>query len=196
MTDTSCASGLGPLAATAAACGGDPSGGEGPCLPPVPDPVGEQVLPDLAPAPPTEFNTRNEEGKAVLRFRSILANVGEGEFHLRASRESGEWTVQQLITYSEAGGELREVPAEPVWGGDGHHDWHIAPGGPLLDRGPRRRRQSGGERQEPLRLEGRLLLLRSSSGSRSWSRGTCLRCPRLRTREPPEHFHGDVARLE
>jgi hypothetical protein len=94
--------------------------------PPLDDPVGTPVLPDLIPAPPVEFNTRNEDGRAILRFSSILANVGDGDFHLRASRPSGDWSVHQVITYSDAGGELREVGAELIWGGDGHNHWHIA----------------------------------------------------------------------
>ena len=62
----------------------------------------------------------------MLRFSSVLANIGDGDFLLRASRVSAEWKVEQVITHSEAGGDLRGIDAPLVWGGDGHEHWHIA----------------------------------------------------------------------
>jgi hypothetical protein len=64
--------------------------------------------------------------KWLLRFSSILANVGKGDFVLRATREKGGvWHVEQDIQYSKGGAKATPVPARVVWGGDGHHHWHI-----------------------------------------------------------------------
>jgi hypothetical protein len=61
-----------------------------------------------------------------LRFSSILANVGKGDFILRATRDRGGiWHVEQDIPYSKSGARTVPVPAQVVWGGDGHHHWHI-----------------------------------------------------------------------
>jgi len=61
-----------------------------------------------------------------LRFSSILVNIGKGDFVLRATRaKDGVWHVEQDIQYSKSGAKPTPVPAQVVWGGDGHHHWHI-----------------------------------------------------------------------
>jgi hypothetical protein len=65
-------------------------------------------------------------GRWNLRFSSILANLGKGDFILRATRTiGGSWHVTQDIPYSKGGAKPVPVDAIVVWGGDGHHHWHI-----------------------------------------------------------------------
>jgi hypothetical protein len=65
--------------------------------------VGQAVLPDLVPAPPHDLHNATEEGRWSLTFSSILVNVGDGEFVLRATRDGARWRVQQQISYSKSG---------------------------------------------------------------------------------------------
>lgn len=95
-------------------------------LPSVGNPRGEPLLPDLMPAPPTDFSTSLEEdGRNVLRFSSILVNVGQGNFILRGTRSFDQWTAEQLVEHTESGAVAIQMPASVVWGGDGHEHWHI-----------------------------------------------------------------------
>jgi hypothetical protein len=109
--------------ALAGGCGGDQGFGE-------PDPpVGEPVLPDIVPAVPKHVQMlRRASGKWDLAFTSILVNVGDGDFILRARRfGEREWQVDQVIEYSEGGAEIVPAPdARLAWGGDGHDHWHIS----------------------------------------------------------------------
>jgi Lysyl oxidase len=89
-------------------------------------PVGRPVLPDLVPSPPRRVHLRRMNGRWSLSFDSILVNVGDGEFLLRAKRDgNGKWQVEQDIPYSTSG--AKPVPLRPslVWGGDGHEHWHV-----------------------------------------------------------------------
>jgi len=65
-------------------------------------------------------------GKWLISFSSILVNIADGDFVLRAKRDGGVWHVEQDIQYSTSGAKPVTVPARLVWGGDGHHHWHIA----------------------------------------------------------------------
>ena len=95
----------------------------------LPDPpVGTAVLPDLQPAPPIDLRTKLVKGKWFIAFSSILVNVGEGAFVLRATREDDglPWQVFQEVQYSEKGAQSVRIGARMVYAGDGHHHWHIA----------------------------------------------------------------------
>ena len=92
---------------------------------PFDDPVGVPVLPDLAPEPPVDMQMLGDKGKWYISFSSTLVNVGPGPFVLVARREIRDWRVAQGIAYSRSGGRLVHVAAPVVWGGDGHHHWHI-----------------------------------------------------------------------
>ncbi len=106
------------LAATA--CGDDG-------IPDLEAPVGEQVLPDLVPVPPEDLRvTFKDDGSAEIKFSSTVANIGGGDFVLRANEVFDQWTVDQEIHYSESGGILQDIDAEVIWGGDGHEHWHIS----------------------------------------------------------------------
>jgi hypothetical protein len=105
------------IALAVVSCGGG--------IPEVGEPVGEPVLPDLAPVPPVDLRTRAEGDRVTVRFSSTLVNVGDGDFLLRGTRAFDEWTVEQEIRHSGGGGQLTPTEAAMVWGGDGHEHWHI-----------------------------------------------------------------------
>jgi hypothetical protein len=89
-------------------------------------PVGQPVLPDLVPSPPQRVHLRRLNGRWSLSFDSILVNVGDGEFLLRAKRKGdGPWHVEQDIPYSTSGAKQVPLRTSLVWGGDGHEHWHV-----------------------------------------------------------------------
>jgi hypothetical protein len=89
-------------------------------------PVGTPLLPDIVPAPPADLHIEKKDGKWLILFSSILVNIGEGDFVLRATREDeGPWTVEQDVPYSTSGAEIVPTKAQLVWGGDGHEHWHV-----------------------------------------------------------------------
>jgi hypothetical protein len=106
----------------AAGCGGDELGAAAEPDPP----VGSPVLPDLMPKPQNNVLTQKVKGRWRIRFNTIIVNVGEGDFLLRAVRDvRGGWDSEQDIPYSEEGARRVPVRAPIVWGGDGHEHWHI-----------------------------------------------------------------------
>jgi hypothetical protein len=106
----------------AAGCGGDDLGAAAEPDPP----VGSPVLPDLMPKPQNNVLTQKVKGRWRIRFNTIIVNVGEGDFLLRAVRDvRGGWDSEQDIPYSEEGARRVPVRAPIVWGGDGHEHWHI-----------------------------------------------------------------------
>jgi hypothetical protein len=88
-------------------------------------PVGNPVLPDLAPAPALDIRTSQEDGRWLIRFSSILVNIGKGDFALRAKRVDDDWRVEQDVYYSTSGAKVVPTPARLIWGGDGHDHWHV-----------------------------------------------------------------------
>lgn len=106
-----------------AACGGD--GGLVDIEEPGP-PVGEPMLPDIAPGPPQDARMTRKGKRWVIRFTTFLANVGDGDFVLRATKGvRGDWQVEQDVRYSESGAKVYRTRARLVWGGDGHNHWHV-----------------------------------------------------------------------
>ncbi|MPZ53611.1 MAG: hypothetical protein GEU79_12920 [Acidimicrobiia bacterium] len=91
-------------------------------------PVGEPSHPDLVPEPPDVLHTTVEDdGTNLIRFSSVLVNVGEGDFVLQGKRATDEhWMVTQVLHYTESGGEVVPTEARLTWGGDGHDHWHVA----------------------------------------------------------------------
>jgi hypothetical protein len=106
----------------ATGCGGD--GGLVDIKEPGP-PVGEALMPDISPAPPQDAHISHEDGRWLIRFSTSLANIGEGDFVLRATKGVRDWEVDQDVQYSESGAKVYETPARLVWGGDGHDHWHV-----------------------------------------------------------------------
>jgi len=110
------------LALVVAGCGG---GDLGAAAEPDP-PVGTPVLPDLVPKPQNNVLTQRVKGRWRIRFNTIIVNVGEGDFILRAKRTvRGGWEAEQDIPYSEEGAKQVPIRARLVWGGDGHDHWHV-----------------------------------------------------------------------
>jgi Lysyl oxidase len=110
------------LVLLSSACGG---GGTSISVKPPDPPVGTPILPDIAPAPPLGPQLALEDGRWLLRFSTLLVNVGDGDFVLRATRNDSRWEVDQDVQYSKSGAKVVRTPADLVWGGDGHNHWHV-----------------------------------------------------------------------
>jgi hypothetical protein len=86
-------------------------------------------LPDLGMAHPQGPRIEiTSDGRKLLRFSSIVVNVGAGPFELHGQRASGASTMdttQQRVFDSDGG--YRDVPTEAkmIFGGDGHNHWHV-----------------------------------------------------------------------
>ena len=113
---------VGAVGLLVAGCGGD--GGIVSIKEPGP-PVGEPQLPDIAPVAPQDAHISKEDGRWLIRFSTTLANIGDGDFTLRATKRDTGWEVDQDVQYSESGARVVRTPANLVWGGDGHGHWHV-----------------------------------------------------------------------
>ena len=88
-----------------------------------------ETLPDLGMLHPRNLQIENtSDGRKLLRFASIVVNVGAGPFEVHGERPSidaSTMTTTQRI-YDDAGG-YRDVPTDAIvfWGGDGHNHWHV-----------------------------------------------------------------------
>ena len=87
------------------------------------------VLPDLGMAHPQDLRIRStSDGRRLLRFSSIVVNVGAGPFEVRGQRpdtNTATMTVTQRV-FDEAGGSRHvPTPATMYFGGDGHNHWHV-----------------------------------------------------------------------
>jgi hypothetical protein len=86
-------------------------------------------LPDLGMARLQDLQIQiTTDGHRLLRFSTIIVNVGSGAFEVRGERpdtSTPTMTVTQRI-YDDAGG-YRDVPttAEMFFAGDGHNHWHV-----------------------------------------------------------------------
>jgi len=85
-------------------------------------------LPDLRMARLVNLQIQNTtDGRKLLRFDSIIVNVGAGKFEAHGSRRNttSSMTVTQRI-YNDAGG-YRDLPttAQMYFAGDGHNHWHL-----------------------------------------------------------------------
>jgi hypothetical protein len=85
-------------------------------------------LPDLRMAQLEKLRIEASNGRKLLRFNSIIVNVGAGRFEARGSRpdtNSAQMRVTQRI-YNDAGGyRNRATPAKMYYAGDGHDHWHV-----------------------------------------------------------------------
>ena len=85
-------------------------------------------LPDLGMLHPKNLKIENTSvGRKLLRFDSVIVNVGAGPFEVHGQRAAGAstMTTQQRI-FDDAGG-YRDVPTAAImfFGGDGHNHWHV-----------------------------------------------------------------------
>jgi hypothetical protein len=92
--------------------------------------VAADRLPDLAMARLRAFNIeQTPDGRRLLRFTSIVVNVGSGPFELHGERpnvSAPEMSVTQRI-YSDVAGNFVDRPttATMFFAGDGHNHWHV-----------------------------------------------------------------------
>lgn len=89
-----------------------------------------QLLPDMGMAPVSSvaLDTTTLPGHRLLRYESRIVNVGAGAFEVNGTRAvtSSPFAFSQRI-YDDAGGST-SIPITGtnfIWGGDGHHHWHV-----------------------------------------------------------------------
>jgi hypothetical protein len=87
------------------------------------------LLPDLGMARLADLKIeKTPDGRKLLRFSSIVVNVGDGPIEVHGQRPDtviSTMTTTQRI-FDDAGGH-RDVPTDAVmyFGGDGHDHWHL-----------------------------------------------------------------------
>ena len=85
-------------------------------------------LPDLGMAHPRNLQIQNtSDGRKLLRFDSIVVNVGAGPLELYGQRAAGASTMSTTQRIFDDAGTYREVPTDAImyFGGDGHNHWHV-----------------------------------------------------------------------
>src|SRR5918997_4957645 len=84
-------------------------------------------LPDLGMAHPRNLQIQNTGGRKLLRFDSIVVNVGVGPFELHGQRAAGASTMSTTQRIFDDAGTYRDVPTDAImyFGGDGHNHWHV-----------------------------------------------------------------------
>ncbi len=96
-----------------------------------PTAVAADQLPDLAMKPLADSDIRVEktsDGRRLLRFTTVIVNIGSGPFELRGSRASTtepEMSVTQRIYNSPSGFRDAATSAVMFHSGDGHNHWHV-----------------------------------------------------------------------
>jgi hypothetical protein len=68
------------------------------------------------------------DGRRLLRFDSIIVNVGAGNFEVHGSRpgtDIPEMTVTQRVFNNAGGYRNRSTTARMYFSGDGHDHWHL-----------------------------------------------------------------------
>jgi hypothetical protein len=84
-------------------------------------------LPDLGMAHPRNLQIENTSGRTLLRFDSIVVNVGAGPLELYGQRAAGASTMSTTQRIFDDAGTYRDVPTSAImyFGGDGHNHWHV-----------------------------------------------------------------------
>jgi hypothetical protein len=85
-------------------------------------------LPDLGMARLSDIKAEKTNGRRLLRYTTVIVNVGAGAFEARGRRLSTsepEMSVVQRV-YADGGG-WRDIatPARMFFAGDGHSHWHV-----------------------------------------------------------------------
>lgn len=90
-------------------------------------PVGAELLPDLIAAPLIELSAgRTREGRELLFFSAEIANVGDGDFLIRAIRSgTGPWRIRQRIPHATSDYSRVDIPSRLEFAGDNHDHWHV-----------------------------------------------------------------------
>jgi len=87
-------------------------------------------LPDLGMARLIDvgIDTTTMPGHRLLRFTTVIVNVGQGAFETVGARQdtsTSEMTVKQRIYDSAGSSRGVDTPARMFWAGDGHSHWHV-----------------------------------------------------------------------
>jgi hypothetical protein len=86
------------------------------------------LLPDLGMDHPKDLKIeKTSNGRKLLRFSSIIVNVGAGPFEVHGQRAAGAstMTTQQRIFDDVDGHRDVSTAAIMKFGGDGHSHWHV-----------------------------------------------------------------------
>lgn len=84
------------------------------------------LLPDLGMARLSSLSASTVEGRRLLRFSTVIVNVGAGPFELTAERKPNSYfTAVQRVTGSDGSTSEVAVPTRFVFAGDGHQHWHV-----------------------------------------------------------------------
>jgi hypothetical protein len=67
------------------------------------------------------------DGRRLLRFTTVIVNVGQGAFEVHGSRPAGAstMTVDQRVYDDQGGSRDRDTAASMYYSGDGHNHWHV-----------------------------------------------------------------------
>jgi hypothetical protein len=88
-----------------------------------------ELLPDFGIRTLRQFSIVNTNGKKLLKFPVVTANVGKGPLEVvskRSSSTSTDWVGYQRVKLADGTWKnLPNSPAEFYWAGDGHNHWHI-----------------------------------------------------------------------
>jgi hypothetical protein len=90
-------------------------------------------LPDLAVLAPFDFRIElSSTGRRLLRFSTVIVNIGAGPFQLYGYDEDGVASigdtlrVRQQIKQSDGTWRERNTTATMAWAADGHNHFHVA----------------------------------------------------------------------
>jgi hypothetical protein len=88
-----------------------------------------ETLPDLGMAQPQDLSIeKTSDGRRLLRFSSVVVNVGPGKFEAYGTRpdtDSLEMAVHQIIYNGEDYVRDVSTSARMFFAGDGHLHWHV-----------------------------------------------------------------------
>lgn len=85
-------------------------------------------LPDLGMARLQDFEIERVRGRRLLRYSTIIVNVGSGPFELHGRRSSladNDMAVVHRIYDDQSGWREAATSAVMEFGGDGHDHWHV-----------------------------------------------------------------------
>ena len=85
-------------------------------------------LPNLRMLPLDDWRIQNVNGRRLLRFTTIMGNVGPGHFEVRGRRpdtDTRRMKIRQVIFDSSGGSRRVSTGAIGTYAGDGHDHWHV-----------------------------------------------------------------------
>ena len=87
-----------------------------------------ELLPDLGMARLTNLKIeKTQDDRKLLRFSSVVVNVGDGPFEVHGERDVDTSTMTTAQRVFDDEGNYSDTPTEAVmyFGGDGHNHWHV-----------------------------------------------------------------------